>query len=99
MNIINAIRLHGPLILAGFNQSAAQNFVKQYTDPFFNFLLWAAPVAAMISCVASGIVYMLKEEDERDRHKFSKTLKRIILVAVVVESISIIFTIVGIATG
>ncbi len=99
MNIINFIKSNGIVTLAGFNNSAAQSFVKQYTDPFFTFLLWAAPVVGMISAVASGIGYLIKEEDERDRHKFTKTLKKILAVVIIVESISVIFKIVGIATS
>ena len=99
MKIIYLVKSNIPVILAGFNNAEAQNFLKSYTDPLFSFLLWAAPVIAAISAIALGIAYFCKEEDERDRHKFIKTLKKILAVTIVIESITVIFKIVGITTG
>lgn len=99
MKIIYLVQSKFPIILSGFNLGEAQNFVKGYTDPFFTFLLWAAPIVGSIVAAISGIMYLLKDEDERDRHKFHKTLKKILTVTIIVESITVIFKIVGITTG
>ena len=53
----------------------------------------------MIAFVVSGVVYLLKDEEDRDRKKFSKQAKVILVVTVVIMSASIIFNIVGIATS
>ena len=99
MNFLNQFRLNFAYILAGFNKGEAQNFVKSYTDPLTSFLLWAVPVVAIIASVISGITYLIKDEEDRYRKKFSKELKRILFVAIIIESISLIFKIVGIATS
>ena len=80
------------LVLAGFNEGAAKSFIKSYTDPIFSTLIWLA-------FVVSGVVYLLKDEEDRDRKKFSKQAKVILVVTVVIMSASIIFNIVGIATS
>lgn len=99
MNFLNQFKLNLPYILSGFNKGEAMNFVKTYTDPLTSFLLWAVPVIAIIAAIISGITYLIKDEEDRDRKKFSKELKRILFVAIIIESISVIFKIVGIATS
>lgn len=99
MNIFNVIKMKAPVVLAGFNEGAAKSFVKSYTDPLTNFLLWAVPITGIIAAVVSGIIYLLKDEEERDRKKLSKDLKRILFTCIILESITVIFKIVGITTG
>ena len=87
------------LVLAGFNEGAAKSFIKSYTDPIFSTLIWLAPVVGMIAFVVSGVVYLLKDEEDRDRKKFSKQAKVNLVVTVVIMSASIIFNIVVRATS
>lgn len=99
MNKLNQLKIQIPYILAGFNESAAKSFVKSYTDPLTNFLLWAVPTVGLIAAVVSGLIYLLKDEEERDRKKLSKDLKKILMTCIILESITVIFKIVGITTG
>lgn len=99
MNLLTVLKMKAPLFLAGFNEGVAKNFIKQWTDPLTNFLLWAVPIVGIIASVSSGIIYLLKDEEDRDRKKFSKDLKKILVVCVILESITVIFKIVGITTG
>lgn len=87
------------LFLVGFNEAGAKNYIKSYTDPIMSTLLWVIPVTGAISVLITAVMYNLKDEEDRDRHKFSKQLKKIITVCIIAESITIIFNIVGIATS
>lgn len=98
MNIINTIKSYGITTLAGFNEGAAKELILSYTNPIQNVLIWAIPSIAGIAALIAGGKYMLIDEEERDRHKFFKQLKRILIVAVVCESLTVIMKIVGITT-
>ena len=97
--LLNKIKI---LVLAGatgFNTSAAKELVKNYTDPFMTFMLWFVPSAGIIAVLVQGVKYILQDEDDRNRNKFSKTMKTILTVCVVLESLSAIFKIIGIAVS
>ena len=86
-------------LLSNKEREERKCFIKSYADPIFSTLIWLAPVVGMIAFVVSGVVYLLKDEEDRDRKKFSKQAKVILVVTVVIMSASIIFNIVGIATS
>jgi hypothetical protein len=97
--LLNKIKI---LVLAGatgFNTSAAKELVTKYTDPFTTFMLWVVPIAGIIAALIQGVKYILQDEDDRNRNKFSKTMKTILTVCVVLESLSAIFKIIGIAVS
>lgn len=96
---LNKIKL---LILAGatgFNTSAAKELVTKYTDPGTTFLLWAVPITGMLAALVHGVRYLLQDEDDRNRNRFSKTMKNILGVCIFLESIAAIFKIIGIAVS
>lgn len=83
----------------GFNSTEAINLVKTYTDPLTTFLLWAVPIVGIIAAVASSVGYLLKDEEERDRHRYTSTLKKILIAAIIGECMVTIFKIFGISTS
>ena len=58
-------------------------------------LLLLVPVVAIAAALYTYIQWALKDEDERDQRPYGKSLKKIILGAVIAESITIIFKIFG----
>lgn len=99
MNILNQILLKMPVFSAGFNDGAARSLVNSYLEPMTKFFLWLVPGVGVFSALVTAVIYMLKDEEEKDRHKYHKTLKKILAVCVVAECILSIFAIVGITTG
>ncbi|MFV0380763.1 MAG: hypothetical protein ACK5KR_00790 [Breznakia sp.] len=79
-----------------FDNSAAETAANKFVEPLTTFLLWATPVIAGVVIMVIGILWMIKDEDEREQKPFMKQVKKIIIVAIVVESISTILKIVGI---
>lgn len=80
----------------GFNNEEAQEVAKKFLDPLTTFALWAIPAVALVVLVISGISWLSKDEDERENKPYIKTAKKIIFVAIVVESMPIILKIFGI---
>lgn len=79
----------------GFDGGAAWDLVDKYISPLTSFLLLLVPVVAIAAALYTYIQWALKDEDERDQRPYGKSLKKIILGAVIAESITIIFKIFG----
>lgn len=88
---LNLMLLYTP----GFNGEEAKNFVNSFVQPLTSFLLWAVPVSAIAVCLLSGIGWFTKDEEEKERKPFIKSLKPILYVTLICESITVIFKIFG----
>lgn len=81
----------------GFDDSAAKEEVEKWTTPLTSFLLWAVPLVTAIVILIAGIAWMTKDEETREQKPFLKTMKQIIIVAVICELVIAILKIFGIA--
>lgn len=78
------------------NEGKARDLILSYLTPLSNILVWVIPAAALFACLGSLFFWMLKDEDDKERHKPFRMIKRIIIVAIIGESLSAIFVILGI---
>ncbi len=79
----------------GFNNEEAKAAVKAFIQPLTTFGLWAIPVVALAALLFSALVWLTKDEDERENKPYAKTAKKIIIVAVVSEMMPVILKIFG----
>ena len=86
-----------PVHAAGFNEGEAKSFIESFITPMTNVALWAVPLVAILACIFTGIVWMLKDEEEKESKHWKKPIKGIIFAAVIAESIAVILKIFGIA--
>ncbi len=84
-----------PTVLVKFNEGLAKQTVKGFIDPITKFLIWAVPLVSLVVCLISFISWFVKDEDEKERHKPFRMIKRIIIVTVIAELINVIYQIFG----
>ncbi|MEG1065930.1 MAG: hypothetical protein RR929_01560 [Erysipelotrichaceae bacterium] len=80
-----------------FDNTAAQTAAKAFLEPLTTFALWAIPLVTAVVILISGISWMTMEEDEKEQKPFMKQLKKILLVAVLLECVPTLLKIFGIA--
>ncbi|MDQ0363242.1 hypothetical protein [Breznakia pachnodae] len=79
-----------------FDNSAAEEVASGWVDPATTFALWAVPILTLLVLVVHGLTWMSKDEEDKESKPYQKTAKRIIFVAIGIESIGVILKIVGI---
>ena len=82
----------------GFNTALAQSTINQYLDPLRQFLLWFVPVAFIVSALISGSRWFFMDDQEREQKPITKTLTKLAIAAVIIWSIPVIATIIGISS-
>lgn len=75
------------------NTEGLKSESKPWIDSFTDFALWLIPGVGIIACIAHGLSWMAKEEDEKEQKPIRKTLKKIVTWTIVVEMIPTIFKI------
>lgn len=95
VNLIFAINHINAVGTPTFDNGAAQTAANGFLDPISTFALWAIPIAAGVAMGISGLVWMSKDEDEKENKPFVKTAKRILIVAIIVECIPALLKIFG----
>lgn len=75
--------------------TAAQSTAKKYIDPITTFLMWVVPLVAVIVCLISFVKWFVMDEDEKERHKPFRMIKKIIIVTIIAELITTLFKIFG----
>lgn len=80
-----------------FDSGAAKNAANGFLTPLIETGLWAVPIVATAAIAVSGIIWMTKDEDEKEQKPFTKTAKKIVIVALIIEAIEAILKIVGVA--
>lgn len=87
--------LVAPYVLSGFNSGLAQSTAKKYIEPLTTFLMWIVPLVAVIVCLVSFVKWFVMDEDEKERHKPFRMIKKIIIVTIIAELITTLFKIFG----
>jgi|GEM_PF-1511039 len=83
---------------AGFDTGTAQSTINSYLDPLRQFLLWFVPVAFVVSALVSGSKWFFMDEQEREQKPITKTLTKLAIAAVVIWSVPVIATILGLTS-
>lgn len=79
----------------GFDGDGAWELANRYIAPITSFLLLLVPVVAAAVALYSYVQWALKDEDEREQRPYGKSLKKILIGAIIAESIAAIFKIFG----
>lgn len=80
-----------------FDSDGAKNATNGFMTPFMDFALWAVPVTTGVVWVVAGLMWLCKEEDEREQKPFAKTSKRIITVGIIATCVPAFLKIFGIS--
>lgn len=80
-----------------FDSEAAQTNAKAFIEPLTTFALWAVPLVAGVVWVIAGVMWLAKDEEEKEQKPFLKTSKRIVSVAIITECVPVLLKIFGIA--
>ena len=93
--LANRLTAYMPSVLVTFNGGLAKQTVKGFIDPITQFLIWAVPLVSLVVCLVGFINWFVKDEDEKERHKPFRMIKRIIIVTIIAELINVIYQIFG----
>lgn len=85
-----------PVNAAGLDVNELKNWISGYITPLTQVLLWAVPLVAALAILIKGIGWFQKDSEGEQQKPFWSSVKGIIIVAVVLESVSLILTIFGI---
>lgn len=100
--IINALLMSFLFVLPvhaeGFNTDLAKSIINQYLDPLRQFLLWFVPVGFVVAALISGSKWFFMDDQEREQKPITKTLTKLAIAAVVIWSIPVIATILGLTS-
>lgn len=79
----------------GFDGDEAYALVNSFLSPITSFLLILVPIVAAAVALWSYISWAMKDEDEREQRPYFKSLKKILIGAIIAESVTVIFKIFG----
>jgi len=88
-----------PVFAAGFDSDTAKSTINSYLNPLREFLLWFIPVAFVISALVTGAKWFFMDEREREQRPIAQSLTKLAIAAVVIWSIPVIATIIGLTTN
>lgn len=97
---MNFIELQKWAVLAsqvGINQGKVKELVKGILDPAISIGLWLVPLLSIAVCIYTFANWLLKDEDEKERHKPFRLIKKIIAGTVFIELIQVIYAIFNLA--
>ncbi len=86
-------------IVGAINKGALQNWIKGYTDPVIDVLIWVIPIGAVLSSLATLAVWFTKDDELKEREKPSRIIKKIVFWAFVGTGIVAIFKALGITSS
>lgn len=94
--------LFNPMVIAAaktpaFDDGAAKSAAQGFLTPLMDFALWAVPILTGVVWAIAGLVWLTKDEDEKEQKPFMKTSKRIVTVGVIVMCIPVLLKMFGIA--
>ena len=81
----------------GVNEEELKNLVNGYVDPIKNVLIWVVPVCAAIGAAILGVKHFFKTEQEQEDFDLISKLIKLGIVAILIQSIVIVFKIFGVS--
>ena len=81
------------------NKAELQKWIKGYTDPVIDILIWLIPIGAVLASLATLAVWFTKDDELKEREKPSRIIKKIVFWAFVGTGIVAIFKALGITSS
>lgn len=88
-----------PLALAGINETELEKWIKGYTDPITNVLIWLIPIGGILASLVTIVVWFTKDEELKQRDNPIRIIKKIVFWCLVGEGIIVIFKALGITSS
>lgn len=88
-----------PAVLAGINESELENWIKGYTDPITNVLIWLIPIGGVIASLVTIVIWFTKDEELKQRDNPVRIVKKIVFWCLIGEGIIAIFKALGITSS
>lgn len=86
-------------IVGAINKAELQKWIKGYTDPVIDILIWLIPIGAVLASLATLTVWFTKDDELKEREKPSRIIKKIVFWAFVGTGIVAIFKALGITSS
>lgn len=86
-------------IVGAINKAELQKWIKGYTDPVIDILIWLIPIGAVLASLATLAVWFTKDDELKEREKPSRIIKKIVFWAFVGTGIVAIFKALGITSS
>ena len=86
-------------IVGAINKAELQKWIKGYTDPVIDILIWLIPIGAVLASLAKLAVWFTKDDEIKEREKPSRIIKKIVFWAFVGTGIVAIFKALGITSS
>lgn len=84
-----------PIYAVGVDEGALANLVDSFVSPVLNYAMVLIPVAAAVACGVTYLMWLSKDENEKESKPVGKSVKRIIFWAVIIEAVPAILKIFG----
>ena len=65
-------------IVGAINKAELQKWIKGYTDPVIDILIWLIPIGAVLASLATLAVWFTKDDELKEREKPSRIIKKIV---------------------
>ena len=86
-------------IVGAINKAELQKWIKGYTDPVIDILIWLITIGAVFASLATLAVWFTKDDELKEREKPSRIIKKIVFWAFVGTGIVAIFKALGITSS
>lgn len=67
-----------PVVLSGINEGELEKWIKSYTDPITNLLIWLIPIGGVIASLVTIVVWFTKDEEMKQRDNPYRIVKKIV---------------------
>lgn len=82
-----------------FDKVKAKALSKNWLDPIMEVALWAIPVAGLVRIMIAGLMWLQKDEQERDQNPFHRTAITYTKWIIIFELLPVIYAIFGLANS
>ncbi|MGN1182943.1 MAG: hypothetical protein ACI4SR_08065 [Faecalibacillus sp.] len=88
-----------PVVMASINEAELENWIKGYTDPITNVLIWLIPIGGVLASLVTIVVWFAKDEELKQRDNPIRIVKKIVFWCLIGEGIIAIFKALGITSS
>ena len=88
-----------PVVMASINEAELENWIKGYTDPITNVLIWLIPIGGVLASLVTIVVWFAKDAELKQRDNPIRIVKKIVFWCLIGEGIIAIFKALGITSS
>lgn len=93
--LIETIKMDATVLAPGFNLGLFQSTAKGFIEPITTAALWIIPILGLCVILWQGVMWLQKDEDEKEQKPFRKTLKRDMIWIIGLELVPVLLKIFG----